>query len=156
MPGCRRARTGRAAAAIALAAALALVAGGCGDGSGHRAGATVGVSVRDFGYRVSRQTVPAGTVVLHVHNQGPSTHEMNLDRTDLPPGGFPLKPDGLTVQETAQPLRRIDSIEQLDLGEAKDLVVHLQPGHYVLWCNLEGHYLGGMHVALDVTAGRAA
>jgi uncharacterized cupredoxin-like copper-binding protein len=26
----------------------------------------------------------------------------------------------------------------------------LAPGHYVLFCNLEGHYLGGMNVSLEV------
>ena len=30
------------------------------------------------------------------------------------------------------------------------LVLHLAPGHYVLYCNLEGHYLGGMYAALTV------
>ena len=26
----------------------------------------------------------------------------------------------------------------------------LTPGNYVLYCNLEGHYLGGMHASLAV------
>jgi uncharacterized cupredoxin-like copper-binding protein len=46
----------------------------------------------------------------------------------------------------------LGSIEVLKLGESDDLTLRLPPGHYVLWCNLEGHYLGGMHASLDVRA----
>jgi len=73
-----------------------------------------------------------------------------VDRTDLASGALPLKADGLTVDEESKALHRIDSIEQLNLGNTGDLSLNLKPGHYVLYCNLEGHYLGGMHVGFDV------
>ena len=41
----------------------------------------VDVTLHDFGIKAGRATVPAGEVVLHVHNAGPSTHEINVDRT---------------------------------------------------------------------------
>jgi uncharacterized cupredoxin-like copper-binding protein len=110
----------------------------------------IDVSMRDFKLKVSRSTVPAGHVVIRVHNHGPSTHEINVDRTDLASGALPLKADGLTVDEESKALHRIDSIEQLNLGNTGDLSLNLKPGHYVLYCNLEGHYLGGMHVGFDV------
>ena len=56
----------------------------------------------------------------------------------------------MTVNEDAEGLRRIDSIEQVNLHRTEDLTLHLKPGRYVLWCNLEGHYLGGMHETFDV------
>jgi uncharacterized cupredoxin-like copper-binding protein len=28
--------------------------------------------------------------------------------------------------------------------------VRLPPGHYVLYCNMEGHYLAGMHAEVTV------
>jgi len=138
----------------ALVVALALLGALCAAPSAMAAGSTptnrIDVSMRDFKLKVSRAAVPAGGVVIRVHNRGPSTHEINVDRTDLAPGSLPLKADGLTVNEDSKSLLRIDSIEQLNLGEAGDLHLDLRPGHYVLYCNLEGHYLGGMHASFDV------
>jgi uncharacterized cupredoxin-like copper-binding protein len=110
----------------------------------------IDVSMRDFKLKVSRSTVPAGHVVIRVHNHGPSTHEFNVDRTDLASGALPLKADGLTVDENSKQLHRIDSIEELNLGDSGDLELSLKPGHYVVYCNLEGHYLGGMHAEFEV------
>lgn len=111
------------------------------------------VTEKDFAVKARRTTVTAGVVVLHVRNAGPSTHELNVDRTNDAPADLPLKPDGLTVNEDASSLHRVDSIEQLDLGDSGTLTLRLRPGHYVVYCNLEGHYLGGMHLAFDVVAG---
>jgi uncharacterized cupredoxin-like copper-binding protein len=112
--------------------------------------ARIDVTLRDFKIKLSRHSVPAGPVDIHVHNGGPSTHEINVDRTNLDGGSLPIKGDGLTVDEDSKSLLRIDSIEQLNLGESGDLHLNLRPGHYVLYCNLEGHYLGGMHASFDV------
>ncbi len=35
-------------------------------------------------------------------------------------------------------------------GSVRELNVHLRPGRYVLFCNMSGHYLGGMHTTLVV------
>ena len=113
----------------------------------------VDVTEKDFAVKARHTTVSAGVVVLHIRNAGPSTHELNVDRTDDPAADLPLKPDGLTVNEDARSLHRVDSIEELDLGDSGDLTLRLRPGHYVLYCNLEGHYLGGMHLAIDVVGG---
>lgn len=136
-------------AAMLAASASALV--GCADSSSSAAKATtIDVTVHDFGIRISRHAVPAGTVVLHATNRGPSTHELNVDLTRYAAGKIPLQSDGITANETATGLHRVDSIEQLNLHHTGDLTVTLRPGRYVLWCNLEGHYLGGMHETFDV------
>ena len=36
-------------------------------------------------------------------------------------------------------------------GSERELRVHLAPGRYVFFCNMEGHYLGGMHTTVTVT-----
>jgi uncharacterized cupredoxin-like copper-binding protein len=115
--------------------------------------ARIDVTLRDFKIKLSRHSVPAGPVDIHVHNGGPSTHEINVDRTNLDGGSLPIKGDGLTVNEDSKSLLRVDSIEQLNLDESGDLHLNLRPGHYVLYCNLEGHYLGGMHASFDVRPG---
>jgi len=142
----------RRVALPAFALALLAVAGlaGCSTASSAATGTRVDVTMRDFHITVSRGSVPAGPVVLRVTNDGPSTHEINVDRSQYASGDLPLQHDGLTANEDATGLHRIDSIEQLNIHETRDLVLDLQSGRYVLWCNLEGHYLGGMHATLDV------
>jgi uncharacterized cupredoxin-like copper-binding protein len=114
--------------------------------------ATVSVTIKDFKVKAGRSTAQAGTIVLRIQNAGPSTHEFNVDRTDHDAAALPLKSDGLTVDEDAAGLHRIGSIEEINLGETANLRVKLPPGHYVFYCNLEGHYLGGMHWSLNVTS----
>ena len=42
------------------------------------------------------------------------------------------------------------ALDGLDIDERQTQVLGLTPGNYVLYCNLEGHYLGGMHASLAV------
>jgi len=67
-----------------------------------------------------------------------------------PPGKLPLERDGLTVDEDTPGLSHVDESEGLDIADRRTLALRLQPGHYVLFCNMEGHYLGGMHAAITV------
>jgi uncharacterized cupredoxin-like copper-binding protein len=138
---------------FAFVPALLLVAGltGCSAHSSSKTTSSrIDVTMHDFGIKVSSHLVRAGKVVLHVTNKGPSTHEINVDLTRYAAGAIPLKRDGLTAAEDAKGLQRIDSIEQVNLHHTGDLTLDLRPGRYVLWCNLEGHYLGGMHTSFEV------
>jgi uncharacterized cupredoxin-like copper-binding protein len=113
-------------------------------------GTPVNVLLEDFQVRRDVAVVPAGTVRFRILNQGPTTHELNVIRTARAPDKLPLQPDGLTVNEDAPGLDHLDEAEGLDIGDRRTLVLHLAPGHYVLYCNMEGHYLGGMHAAFTV------
>jgi uncharacterized cupredoxin-like copper-binding protein len=44
----------------------------------------------------------------------------------------------------------LDEAEGLDIGDRRTLALRLAAGNYVLYCNMEGHYLGGMHAAFTV------
>jgi uncharacterized cupredoxin-like copper-binding protein len=145
VPSARRALL----SAFALAALVASVVG-CSAASSSARNPRIDVTMHDFGITVSRHSVRSGLVVLHVTNDGPSTHEINVDLTRYQAGKIPLQRDGLTAAENAPGLHRIDSIEQVNLHRTEDLTLDLKPGRYVLWCNLEGHYLGGMHQTFDV------
>jgi uncharacterized cupredoxin-like copper-binding protein len=83
-------------------------------------------------------------------NGGPTTHEFLVVRTDRAPDKLPLQRDGLTVNEDAPGIDLLEEAEGLDIDDRRTLTLRLTPGHYVLYCNLEGHYLGGMHAALTV------
>jgi uncharacterized cupredoxin-like copper-binding protein len=113
-------------------------------------GTPVNVLLEDFRVREDAAVVPAGTVRFRVLNQGPTTHEFLVVRTDRPPDRLPLQRDGLTVNEEAPDIDLLDEVEGLDIDEHRTLVLDLPAGNYVLYCNLEGHYLGGMHAAFTV------
>jgi uncharacterized cupredoxin-like copper-binding protein len=113
-------------------------------------GTPVNVRLEDFKVREDAAVVPAGTVSFRILNQGPTTHEINVVRTDHAPDKLPLQRDGLTVNEDAPGMKFLDDAEGLDIDDRETLALDLAPGHYVLYCNLEGHYLGGMYAALTV------
>jgi uncharacterized cupredoxin-like copper-binding protein len=113
-------------------------------------GTPVNVLLDDFRVRRDAAVVPAGTVSFRILNLGPTTHEVIVVRTDRAPDKLPLQPDGLTVNEEERGIEFLDEVEGLDIDDRQTLDLRLAPGHYVLYCNLEGHYLGGMYAALTV------
>jgi uncharacterized cupredoxin-like copper-binding protein len=100
----------------------------------------VNVTERDFTIHVPAR-IPAGDVRLVVHNHGPDQHELIVVRTTA--AHLPLRSDAATVDE--------DSPEPLTLGSARELDLHLRPGSYEVFCNMAGHYLGGMSATFTVT-----
>jgi uncharacterized cupredoxin-like copper-binding protein len=129
------------------AAAVAVVAGCGGSGSsGPRAANVVTISERDF-HISSPRRIQAGDVLLSVRNQGPDAHELIVIRTDE---ALPLRADGTTVDEEALEPSTVGVLEPGDPNSDRLLSVHLSPGHYMLICNMAGHYLGGMNAELVV------
>jgi uncharacterized cupredoxin-like copper-binding protein len=108
------------------------------------------VLLKDFEVRQEATVVPAGSVSFRIRNEGPTSHELIVVRTDLAPGKLTLQGDGLTVDEEADGIELVDDVDSLDIDDRETLVLDLTPGHYVLYCNFEGHYLGGMYEALTV------
>jgi uncharacterized cupredoxin-like copper-binding protein len=113
-------------------------------------GTPMNVLLEDFKVRRDAAVVPAGNVSFRIRNQGPTSHEVNVVRSDHAPDKLPLQDDGLTVDEEADGMEFLDEAEGLDIDDRKTLVLSLAPGRYVLYCNLEGHYLGGMYAAFIV------
>jgi uncharacterized cupredoxin-like copper-binding protein len=113
-------------------------------------GTPVDVTLKDVSITPTGQLVATGPVVLRVRNAAPVTHEFIVVRTDLPPDELPIGPDGLSVNEDW--LSSMGELPENPAGTTNLLSLDLAPGHYVFFCNLEGHYLGGMHAALEVTA----
>jgi uncharacterized cupredoxin-like copper-binding protein len=147
----RRSRVVRLGIGLILSAlALALLAS-CSSGSSHHAAAapTVRVKERDFRITVAPARVRAGTVRLVLRNEGPDTHELLLVRSSR--GALPLRSDGLTVDEETLDRATVGVIEGKEPGTKEELLLHLKPGHYELFCNMAGHYLGGMRAELVVT-----
>jgi uncharacterized cupredoxin-like copper-binding protein len=135
----------------ALLIALALTAA-CGGSPGTAAtGApgdgTIVTTERDFAITLEETSTPAGSVTFDITNDGPSTHEFAVIRTDLAADALPVS--GPTVTETDLDL--VDEVEDIAPGVGTSLSVDLQPGAYVVICNVEGHYGAGMRASLTVT-----
>lgn len=134
----------RLACAAALAAGLALLPVAA---ASNRGPATLRINERDFSIKAPKQ-VRAGDVELVVRNKGPASHELIVVREGR--GGLPLRSDRLTVDEEALEKREAGVLEPATVGTTRKLDVHLVPGRYVLFCNMSGHYLGGMRTVLVV------
>ena len=137
----------RTTVCLAIGGAALLLAG-CGSQLGAGGGAaSVQVSERDFAIHTAR-TVAAGDVVLRVHNRGPGSHELLVVRSAT--GRLPFRTDGLTVSEEAVSKAEVGVLEPAHAGVVRALRLHLSPGRYILFCNMSGHFLGGMHTTLVV------
>ena len=130
---------------LVLASLALLACSGCGSG-GHEAGAVVRVTERDFRISAPRH-VRSGDLLLSVRNRGPDAHELIVVREG---SRLPLRRDGSTVSEERLEPVIVGTLEPGQPGSSRKLRLHLAPGHYQLFCNMSGHYLGGMHTKLVV------
>ena len=133
----------------AWSAVACLVLASCAGHARTPTGSAVAVTERDFSIRTSTATVPAGHVQFNVYSQGPATHEFIVVRTNLSADNLPIASDGLSVNEDA--LDPVGEIHAVDIWTTQTLDLTLAPGKYVFFCNLEGHYLGGMRGSIVVT-----
>ena len=78
-----------------------------------------------------------------MRNGGPDMHELIVVRADG--GRIPLRPDNLTVDEDAIEQRTVSLLDDDHPNTVRDWRLNLKPGRYELFCNMSGHYLGGMH-----------
>ncbi|HSP55579.1 MAG TPA: sulfocyanin-like copper-binding protein [Dehalococcoidia bacterium] len=154
-----------AAAATAAAGLLLLSAcGGGGDDSGKAAedqsksdtsgelivdpaAPTVNVALKEWGVTPAAVKSEAGSVTFNVANTGTKEHEFVIIKTDTP--ADKLVNSGAEVDEEAAG----DSpgeIEGIQAGQTVSKTFDLAPGQYVFICNIEGHYVSGMHTDFNV------
>jgi len=116
---------------------------------GSETATRVGATERDFSLQLSQSDVTAGPVRLRVDNAGPSEHELVAFRTELAEDALPMT--GERVDEEAAGVTHLDpEAENIKAGHSKEIVLKLDPGRYVVICNLAGHYQRGMHAVLNV------
>lgn len=129
---------------LALTIGAAVLVGACGSASG---GGTIQVTLKENGIALDKSTLNAGTVVFDVKNAGTVIHEFVVIKTDLAPDKLPP-----STGEPGQVLEdgSVGEAEDIAVGASKQLSLKLEPGSYVLICNLVGHYAAGMHTGLVV------
>lgn len=144
---------------LVIAAAGGLLAAG---GSDAKAARALGVSLAEWTLEADRKTVPAGAVTITTRNAGRLEHELSIVRTDLPADKLPQGLEGVSYKLAGKLyLGKQHEHESLDRGTlvnghirpggARRDVVRLDPGRYVLLCNIPGHYGSGQRTVLRVT-----
>jgi uncharacterized cupredoxin-like copper-binding protein len=148
-----------------LASGLTMVAGllvaGCGGSSSSDTtstaasssggGSSLTVRMTDFKFTPSDPTVNAGNVQITAPNSGKVEHELVLFKTNKPAGSLPVH--GNEVDEEGIEASGVESpgeIEEVGPGETKSNSFKLQPGKYVMICNIPGHYKAGMYGTITV------
>ena len=113
---------------------------------------TVRVTLENFKIDAPAQ-IKAGPVRFLAIGIGPSMHELNIVRSGLPVDGLPVALNGTVDDQKAHAdFDHLGEVEGIDIGQHKSMTLDLQPGRYVLYCNMDGHYLAGMTAQLTVTA----
>ncbi len=122
-------RTPYAAAVIGLGALLAglFAAGLAAAGTTVTPPARALVFANEYRLTVSRESVPAGRVVIQLRNIGEDDHDLVVRR----PGGPALGTTGIVRP-----------------GRLGQLSVRLTPGRYVLFCSVADHEQRGMRRVL--------
>ncbi len=115
---------------------------------------TVEVTEGNFYIKLSHNVVPPGKVTFDVTNQGPDAHEFVIFKTQLSQDNLPTQ-NG-QINENASSVNKVEDHSQVPKGTSYTVTANLQPGHYVVVCNLPGHYLQGMHAELVVSQNAAA
>ena len=133
---------------LALAIMIVPVLSACGP-------TTVDAALTTYKITLDKESVPAGDITFHIHNDATDlTHEFVVFKTDLPADQLPVDAEGI-VDEAAggSDLILIDEKEDIEPGMSTDLTVNLEPGNYVLICNLDSnemHYAHGMYTSFTV------
>ena len=110
------------------------------------AATTVDVGLEEFAVNPAQNTVDAGTLTFSVSNDGAIPHNFLVIKTDL-------ASDALPTADAQVDEGQVDvaaSIPEYAAGDTEEVSVDLEPGSYVLICNVAGHYDSGMRAAFTV------
>ena len=141
----------RGLALIAIGSLLASCASGPSSGP-------VAATVKEWQITLSATDLKAGALTFNVTNNGDKEHEFVIRKTDLKADSLPLNADNEVSEEAPELTAVGDPSEAAEIKPGstdRSLTVTLQPGHYVIFCNLHVedlvHYQKGMHIDFTVT-----
>ena len=141
----RRAWLAAPLAVLVVAGAACSSTGGA--SSSPTPGTGIAVTLSDFKIKAADTEAPAGPVTFDLTNDGPSDHTFFMVKTDLAEDALPVADHLVQVDQ----LDVVAEIDTFPAGTERSLTVDLQPGGYVMFCNLTGHYESDMHAAFTVT-----
>jgi uncharacterized cupredoxin-like copper-binding protein len=137
---------------LAALGIMALLVAACSSAASPSTGAGAGAStiateLTEWQIKLDSSTGKAGSITFNVSNKGEKEHEFVVVKTDVKADKLPVTGDDEVDESAFEP---VDEIEDIKTGTAPVLTVDLKAGHYVLLCNLTGHYAKGMHADFDV------
>jgi uncharacterized cupredoxin-like copper-binding protein len=91
-------------------------------------------------------TVAAGPTTFTLTNAGNREHEMVVLKTDTPFDQLEINSEGKVSEDDS-----VGEVPETPEGESGSFTVDLEPGAYVLVCNIADHYEQGMRAAFTVT-----
>lgn len=152
--------TGAVRKTLALIAIGGLI-GACSAPAGS-GGTTVTATLKEWEIKLSSTNLKAGDITLNFTNNGDKEHEFLVRKTDLKADSLPLVASGEDkgrVNEDAPELTAVGNPSEIAVippgTTGLSLRLTLQPGHYVVFCNLHVedllHYQKGMHTDFTVT-----
>jgi uncharacterized cupredoxin-like copper-binding protein len=108
------------------------------------------LSKATMGIKLDRKSAPEGVVSFKVTNSSKDTiHEMIVMYLADPSKPLPYVASEERVDEDKAGDK--GEVSELDPGASGQLTIPLQPGKYLLICNVPGHYAAGMWTEFDVT-----
>jgi uncharacterized cupredoxin-like copper-binding protein len=138
---------------IALAAGLLALVAGCSSSGGD-----IDVSLGEWVVTPDPASASSGDITFKATNGGTETHEMVIMRAESA-AALPTDADG-AVDESAMPAADvIGEIEDIEAGASGEVTFDLEPGTYVIFCNIteeeadgtiESHFQNGMHAVFTV------
>ncbi len=136
----------RGLAAVTISLALVACSAAEDDTGVETEVATVAVTLADDSVTLDPAEVTAGPVRLVASNEGSMTHEIEI-LAGADPGVELVVKSQVAITEG---LELVDEVEDIVPGATGELTVDLEPGTYLVMCNLPGHYAAGMSAYLTV------
>jgi len=137
----------------AASAGTSAASGAASAGTSTASGAAAAVTAKESEFKIElgASTAAAGPVTFQITNAGSIVHEFVVMKTDLAADKLPIDTSKGVVSEDAGGLTAVDEVEDIAVGSTPSLSVDLPAGHYVVICNLPGHYAGGMRAEFTTT-----
>jgi uncharacterized cupredoxin-like copper-binding protein len=114
-------------------------------------GGALGVTLDEFSVRLAEEQSRAGMVTFSVRNGGNIDHDFVVLRTRRKADELPVTDQ--QVRLLAPGVRLVDKLTKVRPDSEETLTVRLDPGSYVLVCDVPGHYQAGMRASFRVLTG---
>ena len=121
-------------------------------------GGDLEITLTEWSVETDVDTLPEGAITFDITNDGEREHELLIVRTDIPAADLPANEDG-SFDEDAGGVDVEREIEDIESGDEASRSYTLDPGSYVLLCNIveeidgteTSHFAEGMWAPFAVT-----